>query len=202
MVKRRVRYRLPMRVTGAPRRGPHLPRRAQGPDDVRVRTAMTSTSRNRIHLAIIVLLLVVIGGLVYTFVVAGSTQPAADGRVAIVLDPAERALMLREMREFVAGVERVTGALARDDMPAVAAAARAVGSAKARDVPVGMLGKLPLEFKTLAFATHRGFDAIAAAADAGATSRQTLTALSELLGQCVTCHARYALAPPPSTAGR
>lgn len=155
---------------------------------------MSPATRNRLHLAIIALLLLVIAGLVYKFVVAGSTQAGDDGRIAIVLEPGERALMLREMREFVAGVERLTDALARDDMRAVAAAARAVGSAKASGVPVAMLGKLPIEFKTLAFATHRGFDAIADGAEAGATPKQTLAALAALLHQCVTCHARYALA--------
>ncbi|MCC6869889.1 MAG: hypothetical protein IT522_13810 [Burkholderiales bacterium] len=163
---------------------------------------MTAATKNRVYLGIIVALLLVIVGLAYKFIVAGSTRGHDDGRVAIVLEPAERALMLREMREFVVAIERVTDALARDDLPAVAMAARAAGSARAHDVPVAMLGKLPLEFKTLAFATHRGFDAMAARAEAGATPKETLVALSTLLQQCVTCHARYALATTAVPSGR
>lgn len=163
---------------------------------------MTVATKNRIHLGIIVALLLVIAGVAYKFIVAGSTRGNDDGRVAVVLEPGERALMLREMREFVVAIERLTDALARDDLRAVAVAARAAGAAKAHDVPVAMLSKLPLEFKTLAFATHRGFDAMAARAEAGATPKETLVALSALLQQCVTCHARYALVTVPTVSQR
>jgi len=152
---------------------------------------MTGAAKNRIYLATIGVLLLVIAAMIYKFVVAGSTQMGEDGRVAIILEPGERALMLREMREFVAGVQRISDALSRDDMPQVAEAARSVGSAKAHDVPVAMLGKLPLEFKTLAFGTHRGFDTIAAEAEAGATPKHALAQLSDVLQKCVACHARY-----------
>ena len=54
------------------------------------------------------------------FIVAGSTERTADGRLEVILEPAERALMLREMREFVVGLQAVTEGLARDDMKAVA----------------------------------------------------------------------------------
>jgi len=152
---------------------------------------MTGAAKNRIYLATIGVLVLVIAAMIYKFVVAGSTQMGEDGRVAIILEPGERALMLREMREFVAGVQRISDALSRDDMPQVAEAARSVGSAKAHDVPVAMLGKLPLEFKTLAFGTHRGFDTIAAEAEAGATPKHALAQLSDVLQKCVACHARY-----------
>src|SRR5689334_2319753 len=105
---------------------------------------MTDAAKNRIYLVTIGVLVLVIAAMVYKFVVAGSAQIGEDGRVAIILEPGERALMLSEMRGFVAGVQRISDALWRDDMPGVARAARAVGSAKAHDVPVAMLGKLPL----------------------------------------------------------
>jgi hypothetical protein len=34
-----------------------------------------------------------------------------------------------------------------------------MGTVKAQDVSLAMIGKLPLEFKTLAFGVHGGFDA-------------------------------------------
>jgi hypothetical protein len=152
---------------------------------------MTDAAKTRIYLATIAVLLLVLAAIAYKFIVAGSTQKGEDGRVAIVLEPGERTLMLREMREFVVGVQQVTDALSRDDMPGVAKAARGVGSAKAHDVPVAMLGKLPLEFKTLALGTHREFDTIAADAEASGTPKRTLAQLADVLQKCVACHASY-----------
>ena len=68
---------------------------------------MTVCTRSRIQLAIIAVLLLVIAAMAYKFVIAGATQKAPDGRVAILLAPAERALMLREMRDFVGGLQLV-----------------------------------------------------------------------------------------------
>jgi hypothetical protein len=160
---------------------------------------MSVTGRSRLSLAIIVLLLLVIVAMAWKFIVAGSTQRAADGRTVVLLAPAERALMLAEMRGFVAGLGQITEALARDDMPAVAAESRALGTEKAHDVPVAMLAKLPLDFKKLAFAVHGGFDAIARDAEAVHTPKHTLGQLGGVLTQCAACHERYRVsdeAPP------
>lgn len=152
---------------------------------------MTDTAKKRIYLTTIAILLLVIAAMAYKFIVAGSTQKGEDGRVAIVLEPAERALMLREMREFVSGLQLITDALSRDDMQGVAKASRAAGSARAHDVPAAMLGKLPLEFKTRAFGTHRAFDTIAVDAEANGTPKHTLAQLADVLQKCVACHASY-----------
>ncbi|HMA30935.1 MAG TPA: hypothetical protein VKT00_03875 [Casimicrobiaceae bacterium] len=156
---------------------------------------MTPAGTSRIYLAIIALLVLVIAAMAYKFIVAGSTLPAADGRVVVVLDPGERALLLREMRGFVAGLQQVSDALARDDMQTVAQASRAMGTAAAHGVPVEMLARLPLEFKKLAFGVHGGFDALAAQADRGATPAVALRELGGILGSCVACHAIYQVAP-------
>ena len=55
-------------------------------------------------MVIIVGLLLVVSTLAYKFIIAGSTITAADGRTAILLEPGERALILREMRGFVTGL--------------------------------------------------------------------------------------------------
>ena len=179
---------------------------------------MTDAGWRRTQRLIIAALLLVIAALAWKFIVAGSTLAGADGRTTVVLAPGERALMLREMRGFVAGLQRLADALARDDVQGVAAAARAMGTGGAHDLPVAMLGKLPLPFKQLAFATHQGYDAIARDADAarppeqaavvaeasraeqapgaaGAArpSRQTLRQLATVLQNCVACHDRYRL---------
>ena len=118
---------------------------------------MAPDTRNRLQWAIIVLLLLVIAALAFKFIVVGSVEPGQDGREVIVLEPGERAFVLREMRGFVAGVQQVTAALARDDLKAAAAAARDMGMAAAHDAPPALLAKLPLGFKTLAFGTLRSF---------------------------------------------
>jgi hypothetical protein len=155
---------------------------------------MNQAAKSRIYLSTIAVLSLVIVAIGYKFIVAGSTQMGDDGRVAIFLEPGERALMLREMREFVAGLQLIADALSREDMPAVAKASRNLGSARAHDVPAAMMGKLPLEFKTLAFDTHRAFDAIAANAEANGTQERVLAQLADVLQKCVACHAVYQVA--------
>lgn len=159
---------------------------------------MTDAARPRIYLAIIAVLLIVIAALAYKFIVAGSTEKAEDGRVAIILEPGERALMLHEMRDFVAGLQTIADALSRDDMKAVAEAARRMGTARTHDVPAAMMGKLPLEFKSLALGVHGEFDAIAADAQSGGASRRALAQLSDVLRKCVACHASYQVKAAPA----
>jgi hypothetical protein len=154
--------------------------------------AMTPTTTLAIHRAVIAVLAAVLAALVWKFIVAGSTQNLADGRVAVMLEPAERGLLLSEMRGFVAGLQTLTDALAREDMKAAAAAARAMGTARSHDVPAAMIGKLPLEFKTLAMGVHRGFDTMAADAEAMGLPRHSLAQLADVLQKCVACHATYA----------
>jgi hypothetical protein len=141
---------------------------------------------------IIAALLVVLAAIAWKFIVAGSTRPLPDNRVAVLFEPAERALLLREMRGFVGGLQAMSEGLARDDMKAVAAAARSMGTARSHDAPAAMLAKLPLEFKTLAMDVHRGFDTIAMDAEAMGMPKHTLAQLADVLQKCVACHATYA----------
>jgi len=157
---------------------------------------MSVTAGTRIYLSIIAVLLLVIVAMAYKFIIAGSTEKAADGRVAIILEPGEKALMLREMRGFLSGLQGVMDALSREDMQAVAKASRALGAARAGGVPAEMLGKLPLEFKTLAFTVHREFDTIASDAERAGNARHALNQVSEVLQKCVACHGSYQVRTP------
>lgn len=154
---------------------------------------MTVEVKNRVYLTTIILLLLIIAGMAYKFAVVGSTQKAEDGRIAILLEPGERNLVLMEMRAFVESLQLMSDALSRDDMKDVAKAARTMGMAKSHDVPLAMIGKLPLEFKELAFSVHEGFDTIAADAETNGTTKHTLNQLSEVLQKCVACHSSYQL---------
>lgn len=159
---------------------------------------MSPSTRRRIPLVIIVVLLGVIAAMAYKFIVVGSVAKGDDGRVAVVLESGERAFVLREMRAFVAGVQRISAALARDDPKAAAAAARQMGMGAAHDAPPAILAKLPLGFKTMAFAVHRGFDAMALDAESLGDTKHTLSQLADTLGKCVECHNAYEFRTPPS----
>ena len=152
---------------------------------------MSGVAGTRIYQAIIVVLLLAIAAIAYKFIVAGSTERIDDRRVAVVLEPDERALMLREMRAFVGGVQQITDALSHDDMKSVAKAARAMGTQRSHAVPLALMAKLPLEFKTLALGVHAGFDTLATDAEAIGKPAHTLAQLAGILGKCVACHASY-----------
>lgn len=148
--------------------------------------------------AVIGLLLLVIGIMAYKFIIAGKTTAGADGRVAILLEPGERTLVLKEMRQFLEATQAMTDALTRDDLQAFAKAAKPMGMAASRNAPASLVGKLPIEFKTLGFSVHDDFDRMALDAESLGDSRHSLSQLSATLQKCVACHKTYQLAAGPS----
>jgi hypothetical protein len=114
-----------------------------------------------------------------------------DGRVVLELSPAERIMILEEMRTFLDGVQKMTGALGQQDMPAVADAARDMGQKMVHEVPPALRAKLPLEFRQLGFSVHRDFDQIALDAASLKDVSTSLNQLSATLQKCVSCHAIY-----------
>ena len=152
-----------------------------------------------LYLAIIAALLGVIAAMGYTFLVTGKTVPADDRRIAIVLEPAERSLVLAEMRGFLIAVQVITEAVTRNDAKAIAAAARPMGMAAAGGVPATLAAKLPLEFKQLGHSVHEDFDRLALDAEALGDVKHAHTQLSETLKKCVACHALYQITAPITT---
>jgi len=138
-----------------------------------------------VYLSVIGLLLLVILAMAYKFLIAGSTAVGDDRRIALRLEPAERALVLTEMRGFLGATQQIAAAAARNDAAAIAAAA-----------------KLPLEFKQLGHSVHQDFDRIALDAEALGDTRHALAQLGETLNKCVACHAMYQIAPPAAAGGR
>ncbi len=133
--------------------------------------------------------------LVYLFVIRGATVPASDGRLAIVVTPGERDLVLGEMRGFLIAVQGISQAIVDQDAAAVVQAARAVGAAAQQGVPGSLVGKLPLEFKRLGFDTHARFDQLALNAEQFGDTSQVLPELATLLQNCTACHAAYRIDP-------
>jgi hypothetical protein len=116
---------------------------------------------------------------------------ASDSRAVLELTPAERALILEEMRMFLAGVQQMTGALGRQDMPAAAESARSMGRKMVHEVPPALRAKLPQDFRQLGFSVHSEFDQIALDADSLKDASHSLNQLSVTLQKCVACHAAY-----------
>jgi len=126
----------------------------------------------------------------YKFV-AGTTTTTEEGREAIVLNAPERDLILAEMRGMLAAVQEIVTAVNEDDMAAVKETAHRVGMAEAQGVPAQLMLKLPMPFKQLGSATHKGFDEVSLAADFDAA--QVMEKLEENLSRCVACHEVYQL---------
>jgi len=128
--------------------------------------------------------------------------PLHDGRAVLELSPGERAMILDEMRLFLDGVEKMTGALGRQDMPAVAGAARNLGRKMVHEVPPALRAKLPPEFRQLGFTVHGDFDQIALDAESMKDASYSLNQLSATLQKCVACHASYRIQTPALNASR
>lgn len=144
--------------------------------------------------AIVAILLWLISAVVaVTFFIKGNTEISGDDRVSVILKPAEKDLVLSEMRMLLEGVQGITAGLASGDMKQVSSSARAIGMASAVDVNPNLMMKLPANFKQQGMAVHKQFDQIADMADNGASHDQLLTTLAEQLSSCVACHSTYEL---------
>lgn len=115
-----------------------------------------------------------------------------DDRMPVALSEAERAFIRREMRGFLASIQEILEASIDNDRPRVAAAARRVGmNGPEKDhIPKSLAPKLPLEFKQLGLATHRGFDRIADEAERQGTASAPKQ-LGELMRNCSACHGTW-----------
>lgn len=88
---------------------------------------MTDTRKVRICMVIIALLVLILAMMAYKFIVAGSTGETRDGRIVVLLEPAERLFVLKEMRNLLSGVQQLSAALASDDLTQAAKLARGLG---------------------------------------------------------------------------
>jgi len=137
----------------------------------------------------VVLAAIIVFG-VYKFLIEGSVEEAEDGRTAILLTTGERDFVLSEMRGFLEAVQGIVAAIGDEDMAVVASIATPVGSAAIGGETAALLGKLPLEFKTLGMATHGLFDDLASTARSGKATAVTAE-LGVLMQNCTHCHAGY-----------
>ncbi|MBT8120882.1 MAG: cytochrome c [Gammaproteobacteria bacterium] len=146
---------------------------------------------NRTCLVTTILLLVIIAAGFYKFILQGSTIENSDDRITILLDESERNLVLAEMRAFLASIQQISQGLAENDMELIALSARSSGNAAQQGVPGSLAGKLPIGFKKLGRDTHAKFDQLAMDAKDLEDSSHTIEQLSDLMKNCISCHAKY-----------
>ena len=132
-----------------------------------------------------------VGALVYMFVIRGNVVDADDGRTAIVLVSGERNLVLSEMRGFLESVQEITQAVLDDDMKTAAQSAARVGRVNLDDLPASLLRKLPVEVKKLGLSTHLAFYNLAGDINKGLAKDKIMPRLADIMNNCVTCHAGY-----------
>lgn len=132
-------------------------------------------------------------GLMVALFVQGHTRPGTDGRTEIILAPAERDLVLAEMRHLLKAVHGVVTALSgpEQNFKAAEGAARAVGMHMAADFNPAIMVKLPLAFKQMGMSIHKDMDHLADGIAQGESSVQILNRLSSMTARCTTCHDMY-----------
>lgn len=129
------------------------------------------------------------------FFVRGNTTAGTDGRTAVVLAPAERNLVLGEMRGLLQASQQVVQGIRQGDMKLVANSARAAGMASAADVNPALMAKLPVAFKSLGMSVHHDMDDLAQAAESGKSQGELLGMLANTMSKCVGCHSAWQLKP-------
>jgi len=145
------------------------------------------------HWIAIGLLLAVIAGIGYKFIIVGSAMQGEEGRTAVVLTPGERQAVLGEMRMLLETSQVIVEALANEDLAAVEAAARPLGSGAIATVDFALRAKLPIEFKKLGFGTHYAFDDIANMAKEGKPAKEIQLVFANTMNNCIACHSMYEL---------
>ena len=148
--------------------------------------------KEKLGLIAIVLWAITVGVFGYFFV-RGWTSEATDRRTAIHLAPAERYLVLSEMRQMLHSVHNLVTGLSAGDPKIMEQAARASGMGMAADVNPVIMAKLPIEFKRQGMSVHRDFDALADTIARGADQATVLREFTGITARCVGCHTSYRL---------
>ena len=142
-------------------------------------------------LTIITLLLIIIAGGVYKFILPADASKSSDTRELIQLTAAEKDIVLTEMRIFLTSTQQIIKGISEGDMELVASQAKKSGKAAQAEIPASLAKKLPVQFKKLGSDTHMKFDQITMDAEDLGDSEHALSQLSVLLQNCTSCHEIY-----------
>lgn len=130
-------------------------------------------------------------GLIYLFVIKGSTKKTNDTRTTILMTEQNKDFVLAEMRDFLESVQQINEGILNDDSDKIINAGNKSGGSVIAHAPKGLLKTLPGGFKALGFSTHDMFDKMAQSVKQNFNKKQTQTQLNTLLNNCVACHKSY-----------
>jgi hypothetical protein len=118
------------------------------------------------------------------------SSPAGDARKPLPLTAMMAEHQKANMREHLAAIHRIVGAVARDDMAEIEKVTATIGSSESMGRMCDHMGAAAPGFTPMALDFHRTADGIAAAARSG-DRKAVLTALDATLQTCVGCHATW-----------
>ncbi len=130
-------------------------------------------------------------GLLYNFIIKGDVVKMKDQRIAIMLSEDNKAIVLKEMREFLETVQHINEGILDNNPNLIIQSAGGSGSCVKDEVPKSLIKSLPIAFKQMGFATHDAFDELANSVRVKFNPQKTQRQLNDILKRCVACHSAY-----------
>ncbi|WP_210186193.1 hypothetical protein [Hyphomicrobium sp. CS1GBMeth3] len=122
-------------------------------------------------------------------------QAKGDPREAVALSPAQAEELLSGMRTYLETIQGIVAVMAENDVSRVPEIAARSGAKLLQDADPATGLKVPIGFSMISFDTHDKFDRLAEKARRGTSRAEVLNSLRDILGNCISCHATYRLAP-------
>jgi len=145
--------------------------------------------------AIIIILLLVIMGGAYKFIVKGSTLEGTDGRVVILLDAQERNYILKEMRGLLGHMQQLITAISNDNIDEVIKISTTLVEDSGGKTPTRIIAKMPLSFKMISKNIHNDFKILQENAIKNRDTKEALAQVSQIMTNCLACHSSHSLIP-------
>ena len=92
--------------------------------------------------------------LIYFFVFKGEVIQLENNRQAIMVSEENKEYVLAEMRSFLESVQQINQGILEENPELIINASNNAGNVMAGKTPKGLMGKLPISFKKLGFATQ------------------------------------------------
>jgi hypothetical protein len=122
-------------------------------------------------------------------------QSRGDPREAVALDPEEVETLLAGMRTYLETIQGIVAAMAENHIDQVPEIAARSGAKLLEKVAPSTGLKAPIGFGMMSFDTHDKFDKLAEKARRGTSRSEVLNDLRDIMGNCISSHASYRLAP-------
>ena len=122
-----------------------------------------------------------------------ASPESVEQRAPVVLRPNEKTALLKDMREYLRGVQLIVSALAKDDFDTVSKVAESLGIINIVDRPMNFPTISGTRFRDLAGLVHMNFEELAIDAKTHRNAKAMLERLAPLMNRCVTCHENFYL---------